>query len=106
MFAWLRRAGGVRARRTVLVKEDAASLIARFGSRAYYVARDRDRASRGGGVIDANRPRGHWSKVKLRIAVLIGHDVGLDTSTRFLSDAVRQSLDGKGVSPAPPNPQR
>jgi hypothetical protein len=48
-----------------LVQAGAISLIARFGDNAYYEARDRVQRST---VIDTDRPRGHWTRVKIEIA--------------------------------------
>jgi hypothetical protein len=61
MFAWFRR----RASRA-LVESDAADLIARFGAAAYLETRLRQHDD--ARVIDGNRPPGHWTKVKARIA--------------------------------------
>jgi hypothetical protein len=47
------------------VQADASSLIARFGDNADYEAGDRAQRST---VIDSDRPRGHWTRVKIEIA--------------------------------------
>lgn len=78
-----------RRERARLVADDAADLIARFGDAAYSVARDRVRAAREGRTVDANRPDGHWTEVKLRIADLTGKEIGLDEATRRLGGPAR-----------------
>lgn len=65
------------------VSTDAASLIARFSDSAYDVARQRARDARSGKTFDANRPDGHWDRVRQDIARRTGHTV-LDTATRYL----------------------
>lgn len=87
MFRWLTRLRAARAAQRDLVERDARDLVKRFEDAAYFVARDRARAARDGGTFDGNRPSGHWGKVKLRIAALSGHAVGLDTATRWLNSA-------------------
>lgn len=86
MLGWLHRYLGTRRARADRVAADAAALTARFGASAYGIARDRDRAERRGGVIDDDRPAGHWGRVKLRIARETGKEAGLDTATRYLLD--------------------
>jgi hypothetical protein len=61
LFAWLLS----RKEATRLVQADASALIARFGDNAYYEARDRAQRCT---VIDGDRSRGHWTRVKLDIA--------------------------------------
>lgn len=81
--AWSRR----RLDRDHLVQADARSLIERFGERAYDVARGRVVEGRRGTVLDLDRPPGHWTRVKLRIAEMSGREVGLDTATRMSTRA-------------------
>ncbi|AWB21793.1 hypothetical protein DA075_13410 [Methylobacterium currus] len=84
IFGWLSRLRAARAVRRDLVERDARDLVKRFGGSAYSVARDRARAARDGRTFDANRSSAHWGKVKLRIAAMSGHAIGLDTATRWL----------------------
>jgi hypothetical protein len=69
LLAWLRS----RKEATCLVQADASTLIARFGDGAYFEARDRAQRS---SVIDGDRPRGHWTHVKLEIAQRQGIKIG------------------------------
>ena len=78
---WLKN----RQARAELVRSDAASLLARFGDCAYEEARKRMRQAEGS-ILDGNRPAGHWSLVRRRIAEETGHEIGLDTATRYLMD--------------------
>ena len=71
---------------TSLVAEDAAALIAACGEGAYQEARSRAREERLGTVIDANRPPGHWDRVRREIARMTGRQTGPDTATRYLED--------------------
>ena len=84
MFRWLRERRASGQARDALVRADAASLIERFGDFAYSEARTRVQHEQEGIVLDGNRPRGHWARVKLRIADETGHEIGLDTATRYL----------------------
>jgi integrase/recombinase XerD len=79
---WLKN----RRARAELVRTDAASLMVRFGDDAYEEARKRMRQANEGTILDGNRPPGHWSLVRQRIADEIGHEIGLDTATRYLMD--------------------
>lgn len=87
MLGWLIRLRAVRAARRALVDRDARDLVARFGDAAYDVARDRVRTARDGRTVDANRPDGHWTKVKLRVADLTGREIGRDAAMRRGGDA-------------------
>jgi hypothetical protein len=49
-----------------LVQSDAQALIDQFGEGAYFEARLRQHDDEVR-VIDGNRPRGHWERVKARI---------------------------------------
>jgi hypothetical protein len=66
-----------------LVVADADALISAFADRAYDEARTRARDERLAKVIDANRPRGHWDKVRKEIAKRTGKQIGIDTATRY-----------------------
>lgn len=73
---WLR----ARQERRALVDSDARDLIARFGDQAYYEARMRDFDELRNATVDANRPPGHWSRVKYEVARRTGHKGGKDWS--------------------------
>lgn len=66
------------------VEADAAAMIESFGDGAYEQARSRAREERLGAVIDVNRPRGHWDRVRREIARLTGRGSRADTATRYL----------------------
>jgi hypothetical protein len=72
MFGWLERKRRYRA----LVEQDADDLVARYGDGAYSEAGIRSRLDRD--TIDADRPAGHWSEVKVLIAKRIGKTIGLN----------------------------
>jgi hypothetical protein len=55
------------------VGADADSLIARFGDQAYFEARYRAQRS---AAIEGNRPKGHWTRVKLEIAKRQAIEIG------------------------------
>ncbi len=61
MFDWLRRRREFHA----LIEADARALIERFGEQAYTEARFRQHDAPD--VVDANRPTGHWERVKQAI---------------------------------------
>ncbi|KQO42524.1 hypothetical protein [Methylobacterium sp. Leaf85] len=82
MLSWFRRRREACVLKIALIEADAASMIARFGDSAYFVARDRD--ERKGALMDMNRPARHRSAVKSRITVVTGKEVGVDTATRYL----------------------
>jgi hypothetical protein len=71
-------------RRRHEVSKDAQLLMERFGRAAYDEARTRAREARLGGVIDANRPAGHWDRVRAEIARRTRR-AHVDTATRYLS---------------------
>ena len=75
LFAWLRS----RKEASHLVQADASALIARFGDGAYFEARDRAQRS---AVIDGDRPRGHWTRVKIEIAKRQGIEIGQSGADR------------------------
>jgi len=75
LFAWLHS----RKEAVHLVQADASALIARFGDGAYFEARDRAQRS---AVIDGNRPRWHWMRVKLEIARRQGIEIGRSGADR------------------------
>jgi hypothetical protein len=58
MFSWFRGRAEYRA----LIEADARALIERFGEQAYSEARFRQHDAPD--VVDANRPAGHWGRVK------------------------------------------
>jgi hypothetical protein len=53
---------GRRAAYRALIEADAQALIERFGEQAYSEARFRQHGAPD--VFDANRPAGHWERVK------------------------------------------
>lgn len=67
-----------------LVVADAEALIASLGDGAYEEARKRAREQRIGQVIEANRPDGHWDRVRREIVRRIGRVTHVDTATRYL----------------------
>jgi hypothetical protein len=78
---------GLFGRRRARLKQasaDAEDLIARFGDGAYAEARKRAREARESAVVDGNRSKGHWDRVRAIIARETGRD-GLDTATRYSS---------------------
>ncbi len=58
MINWLSRRAEYRA----LIEADAKALIDRFGEQAYSEARFRQHEAPD--IVDANRPVGHWERVK------------------------------------------
>ncbi len=58
MFAFFRRRAEYRA----IIEADAKALIERFGEQAYSEARFRQHETPD--IVDANRPPGHWERVK------------------------------------------
>ena len=58
MIGWFRRRAEYRA----LIEADAKALIEQFGEEAYSEARLRQHDAPG--ILDANRPVGHWERVK------------------------------------------
>jgi hypothetical protein len=58
MIGWFRRRAEYRA----LIEADAEALMERFGENAYSEARFRQHDAPD--VVDANRPAGHWERVK------------------------------------------
>lgn len=69
--------------RDELASADADDLIARFSDDAYDEARQRARNARLHQILDANRPHGHWDRVRRDIARRTGRAM-LDTATRYL----------------------
>lgn len=65
-----------------LIAQDAAALIKGYGAGAYEEARTRARDQRLANVIDGNRPKGHWDKVRLEIARLTKKEIGSDSASR------------------------
>lgn len=68
----------------MLVQRDADALMEAFGDSAYDEARTRAREARSGSVIDENRPRYHWDKVRGEIGRRTGRPARVDTATRYL----------------------
>jgi hypothetical protein len=66
MFSWFHR----RAAYHALIEADAKALIERFGEHAYSEARFRQYDA--SDVVDANRPAGHWERVKEAIGRMEG----------------------------------
>jgi hypothetical protein len=66
-----------------LIAADADSLIALHDEGAYDAARKRAREERLGKVVDANRPPGHWDKVRREIAKRTGREIGADAASRY-----------------------
>jgi hypothetical protein len=79
MFKWLAKRRSARE----LAERDAEEMIAWFGDGAYFEARLR--ASHQPGTIDANRPPGHWHRVRRIIGERSGKTVGLSGWDRRLS---------------------
>ncbi|WP_159728334.1 hypothetical protein [Methylosinus sp. Ce-a6] len=71
MFGWWSRRREYRA----LVQRDADDLMARFGIQAYAEASMRWRMDTG--ILDGNRPDGHWQLVQEEIAERTGRIIGL-----------------------------
>jgi hypothetical protein len=69
-----------------IVAQDADALMRAYGTGAYGEARTRARSARQGRVIDSNRSKGHWDKVRLEIARRTGKEIGADGATRRLAD--------------------
>jgi hypothetical protein len=65
-------------------RRDAATLMIGFGSAAYEEARQRAWEARQGQVVDANRPPGHWDRVRAEIGRRTGRRSWVDTATRYL----------------------
>src|SRR4051794_28511531 len=63
---------------------DAATLMIGFGGAAYEEARRRAWEARQGQVADANRPPGHWDRVRAEIGKRTGRRGWVDTATRYL----------------------
>lgn len=73
-----------RRKNRSLVEQDAETLIASFGARAYELARTRSRNARLRPNADPDRPRGHRDKVRAEIALRTGRGRGIDTATRYI----------------------
>jgi hypothetical protein len=69
-------------------EEDATILIARFGTRASYVASRRVAQMQNGAVLDSNRPPCHWKRVHSIVRQLLPYDGDDETHT----DALPQNL--------------
>ncbi|HEY0329867.1 MAG TPA: hypothetical protein VGC77_12295 [Rhodopseudomonas sp.] len=79
VFGWLK----ARREKAALVEADADALLCGYKELAYEEARRRAREAEHTAVVDGNRPRGHWDRVRDVIARRTGRD-GLDTATRYV----------------------
>ena len=68
-----------------MVERDARALLEALGPAAYYEARARAHDEREGKLVDVDKPAGHWSRVRRRLAVLTGKDRDTDSATRRLA---------------------
>jgi hypothetical protein len=66
-----------------LAEADADRLLAGYGDRAYAEARDRARDAHKGSVVDGNRSRDHWDRVRQIIAKKSGRQ-HVDVATSYL----------------------
>ncbi|WP_174513422.1 hypothetical protein [Methylocella tundrae] len=73
---WLRR----RWKRCRRIEADAAALIERFGTQAYYEA---GQLSKGYGLAEGDQSRVHWARVKVEIARRHEIDLGLNGYVRW-----------------------
>lgn len=81
-FAWLE----MRRKKRALIDSDAAAMIEEFGPAAYTEARRWVIAELNHKVIDADRPPGHWARVRAEVRRRIGSPAKSDTATRYLED--------------------
>lgn len=81
-FARLEKRKQARA----LVDSDVAVMIEDFGADAYAEARRWVIAELNHKVIDADRPAGHWARVRAEILRRNGHSGRSDTATRYLEN--------------------
>ena len=79
MFRWWQRLQD----RERLAEVDAAILIARFGTRASYVASRRLTQMRSGAVLDSNRPPCHWKRVHFIVCRLLPYDADDEVRVTF-----------------------
>jgi hypothetical protein len=70
MFRWRQRLQD----RERLAEVDATILIARFGTRASYVASRRLTRMRNGAIFNSNRPPCHWKRVHSIVCQLLPYD--------------------------------
>jgi hypothetical protein len=70
MFHWWQRLQD----RERLAEEDATILIARFGTRASYIASRRLTQMQNSAVCDSNRPPCHWKRVHSIVLQLLPYD--------------------------------
>jgi hypothetical protein len=83
MFRWWQR-----LQDRELAEVDATILIARFGTRASYVASRRLTQMRNGAVFDSNRPSCHWKRVHSIVCQLLPYDEDDEARVIFpLADA-------------------
>jgi hypothetical protein len=89
MFRWWQRLQN----RERLAEEDATILIARFGTRASFIASRRITQMRNGAVFGSNRPPYHWKRVHSIVLQLLPYDDD-DEGAAHLRAPQRQSLKG------------
>jgi hypothetical protein len=70
MFRWSPKSQD----RERLAEKDATILIARFGTRASYIARRRVAQMRNGAAFNSNRPPCHWKRVRSIVHQLLPYD--------------------------------
>jgi hypothetical protein len=71
-----------RRARIRLIEADADMLMKGYGEFAYHEARSRSIAEQSSLIIDGNRHRGHWDRVRQLIGRREGRNY-LDTATRY-----------------------
>lgn len=81
-FAWLKR----RLQERALIESDASTMIEEFGPAAYTEARRWVIAELNHKVIHADRPSGHWARVRAEVRRRAGRPEKSDTATRYLED--------------------
>jgi hypothetical protein len=79
-FAWLKKRREERA----LIESDADAMIETFGDDAYLEARRWVVAELAYKVIDADRPPGHWARVRAEVRRRVKPQTKSDTATRYL----------------------
>jgi hypothetical protein len=68
----------------MLIESDAAIMIETFGDAAYLEARRWVIAELAYKVIDADRPAGHWARVRAEVNRRSRHQARTDTATRYV----------------------
>ena len=82
IFAWWRRRAESARRDREDADRDARSLISLYGNAGYWEARKREWDARSG--LGLWRREDHWRRVALEVARRTGHQIGVDTATRYL----------------------